>query len=394
MLKTNVMFLFCFILYFIVFRRPRKADRTPLEDATGNLKSSSDLNLNSISTSVPIRTTRASRLRAAAANQSDSSLSPRKSNRSSSAQSLLEENKNKSPKNSKIIERDKNKSSPNKKTSHQKENQKSISPSCVSDKEIGAIRSKPKHSISKNILEKDKLNLLVSSSKVNNVDETNGLKIENTENTVIESNESKNSDIESKDNTSVDLRVHGEEILNEILLDKSISLSLEKEKFEDLFNRCVIEDEKEEDFSQLNNTNNYSDSNHTNVLNISHKSNIPIIQEPVVKKIDVIVKLEDSVVVPMGVKDEVGGLLGAVCVRKVERFSELLSNLCSPCEADVLFEDILVENGIDSSGESVSKTLQPFAKKRLNYLELLSFLQLYTGPVKAGLQFKLDEIID
>ncbi|KAI8426062.1 hypothetical protein MSG28_005026, partial [Choristoneura fumiferana] len=333
-------------------RRPRKADRTPLEDATGNLKSSSDLNLNSISTSVPIRTTRTSRLRAAAANQSDSSPSPRKSNRSSSAQSLLEENKNKSPKNSKIIERDKNKSSPNKKTSHQKENQKSISSSCVSDKEIGAIRSKPKHSISKNILEKDKLNLLVSSSKVNNVDKTNGLKNENTHNAVIEDNESNNTDIESKENTSVHLRVNDEEILNEILLDKSISPSLEKEKFEDLFNRCVMEDEKDQDFSPLNYTDNYSESNYSNVLNISHKSNIPIIQEPVVKKIDVIVKLEDSVVVPIGVKDEVGGLLGAVCVRKVERFSELLSNLCSPCEADVLFEDILVENGIDSSGES------------------------------------------
>ncbi|XP_063382167.1 uncharacterized protein LOC134668655 [Cydia fagiglandana] len=329
-------------------RRPRRAERTPLEEPAANLKSSSELNLNSISTSVPIRTTRTSRLRAAAANHADSSSSPRKSTRSSSVQSLLEDNK-KSPKSSKIIDRDKTKSTPNKRTSNQKENQKAIPDTCLSDKEIGAIRSKPKHS-SKNILEKDKLNLLVSSPKEINVDENSGLKLEKTQ-FEIEDIESKDSDVESKENVTTDLHVSGEEILNEVLLDKTISPSLEKEKFEDLFNRCVVEEEKVQK-KPLNNNDNYLDNNLTNVLNNSHKSNIPIMKEPAIKKLDVIMKLEDSVVVPM-VKDvEVGGLLGAVCVRKVERFSELLSNLCSPCEADVLFEDILVENGIDSGGES------------------------------------------
>ncbi|XP_061714904.1 uncharacterized protein LOC133523383 isoform X2 [Cydia pomonella] len=324
-------------------RRPRRAERTPLEETAANLKSSSELNLNSISTSVPIRTTRTSRLRAAAATHSDSSPFPRKSTRSSSVQSLLEDSKNKSPKSSKIIDRDKTKSTPNKRTSNQKENQKTIPDTCLSDKEIGAIKSKPKHS-NKNILEKDKLNLLVSSPKDNNVDEFSGLKLEKTE-SEIELN------VESNENVTTGLHVSGEEILNEVLLDKSISTSLEKEKFEDLFNTCAVEDEKVQK-KQLNNNGKFLDNNLTNVLNNSHKSNIPIMKEPAIKKIDVIVKLEDSVVVPM-VKDvEVGGLLGAVCVRKVERFSELLSNLCSPCEADVLFEDILVENGFDSGGES------------------------------------------
>ncbi|XP_063363239.1 uncharacterized protein LOC134652016 [Cydia amplana] len=326
-------------------RRPRRAERTPLDEATANLKSSSELNLNSISTSVPIRTTRTSRLRAAAANHSDSSPSPRKSTRSSSVQSLLEDNKNKSPKSSKIIDRDKTKSTPNKRTSNQKENQKAIPDTCLSDKEIGAIRSKPKHS-SKNILEKDKLNLLVSSPKEKNVDENSCLKLEKTQ-FEIENIESKDSD----ENETTGLHVSGEDILNEVLLNKSISPSLEKEKFEHLFNTCVVEEDKVQT-KQLNNNDNYLDNNLTNVLNNSHKSYIPIMKEPAIKKLDVIVKLEDSVVVPM-VKDlEVGGLLGAVCVRKVERFSELLSNLCSPCDADVLFEDILVENGIDSGGES------------------------------------------
>ncbi|KAM3966427.1 LOW QUALITY PROTEIN: supervillin [Aphomia sociella] len=88
------------------------------------------------------------------------------------------------------------------------------------------------------------------------------------------------------------------------------------------------------------------------VLNYSHKnSNIPVKQEASLNKVVNIVKLENSgEVVPKVVKDEeVGGLLGAVCVRKVERFSELLSNLCSPREADILFEDVLVENGIDGN---------------------------------------------
>lgn len=53
----------------------------------------------------------------------------------------------------------------------------------------------------------------------------------------------------------------------------------------------------------------------------------------------------DSVVpIQLEESDVGGGLLEVVCVPRVERFSELLSNLCSPCDADILFEDILVGN--------------------------------------------------
>ncbi|XP_041987273.1 supervillin-like isoform X6 [Aricia agestis] len=242
-------------------RRPKKAgSRTPLEDAAHNQKSSSELNLYTASTSVPIRTTRTSRLRAAAANND---YQPRKSRRSSSELSLLED-KNRTPKNSKLVDRDKQRTT-NRRQSHEKENLKNTS---FPDKD-GA--KKLKHS-SKNTLEKDKL-ILVTSPKHRN-----------------------------DQNFKIDRSKATEESSND------------KDKFDEIYDELQTKD----------------------IPNIEVKlAEVPV--ELVSVKVDVPNKSE--------------GLLGAVCVRKVERFSELLSNLCSPCEADVLFEDILVENGIDGQNE-------------------------------------------
>ncbi|KAM3966431.1 uncharacterized protein ACR2FA_012740 [Aphomia sociella] len=163
-------------------RRPRKpADMSQSADTADHLKSSSEVNLNTASTSVPIRTTRASRLRAAASVHSDSSPSPRKSNRSSSVQSLLEDGKNKTPKSSKIVDRDK-RSNLNKRQSNEKENMKVAAPASFSDKEIGAIKMKSKHSTNKTILEKDKSNYLMISPKVKNGGEKISSKLEERKN--------------------------------------------------------------------------------------------------------------------------------------------------------------------------------------------------------------------
>ncbi|XP_049874124.1 supervillin-like isoform X2 [Pectinophora gossypiella] len=309
-------------------RRSRKlASQTPPEDSASPLKSSSELNLNTASTSVPIRTTRASRLRAAAASQSESSPTLRKSNRSSSAQSL-EDDKAKKNKSSKIIDRDKVRSVA-RRQSHEKENLKSASTTCFPEKDIGAIKSKPKHSINKNILEKDKSNFIAASVKGKNVDEKCSK---------LDDRRKRNS-VDNKSITVSDeekpLLVNGDELFDELLGDKS----LEKEKLEDLFND-LIENEDIQKKIDLK-----TEDSDTNVRLNGHKD-IPVLEA-------VEVKVEDSGVVPKEVKSEgVGGLLGAVCVRRVERFSELLSNLCSPCDADLLFEDILVENGIDGDDES------------------------------------------
>lgn len=332
-------------VFLYYFRRPRRTADQSSEDPAGHLKSSSELNLAAASTSVPIRTTRTSRLRAAAANHSDSSPSLRKSNRSSSAQSL-EDVKTKKPKNAKIIERDKGKSNINRRQSHEKENLKSASSTCFPDKEIGAIRSKPKHSINKNILEKDKSNVLASSLKgKHNVDEKLNSKLDDKRktNSSIEGTKSKVKDEERP------LLVNGEDILDEILADNNLSDSLEKEKFEELFNDLVVEDKNVQENVAFK-INEVSQDEEL-MLNDNKKIvNIPVSDEEIEVNN---VKVEDSGVVPK-VKDGGMGLLGVVCVPKVERFSELLSNLCSPCEADLLFEDILVENGIDGGGDIVS----------------------------------------
>ncbi|CAH0729957.1 unnamed protein product, partial [Brenthis ino] len=324
-------------------RRPRKgAGRSPLEDTVTNLKSSSELNLNTASTSVPIRTTRTSRLRAAAANNSDSCQSPKKSNRSSSVLSLLEEEKNKSPKTAKIVDRDKTRINSNRRQSHEKENLK-IATTSFLEKENGAIRSKLKHSSNKNILEKDKSNFLVSSPKGKIVDEKNFLKLDEKQKRISLTDDSKISSVNDEDKS-----INVDDILNDILSDKNLSNSLEKDRFEDIYNDLIEDKSNEIQVDVLR-----GDNKLENELKSSHSNSyIPIKESVAINKVDK-VKNENGVV-PKLVKSEVG-LLGAVCVRKVERFSELLSNLCSPCEADILFEDILVENGINGANASRAK---------------------------------------
>ncbi|XP_075978885.1 uncharacterized protein LOC142978355 isoform X3 [Anticarsia gemmatalis] len=322
-------------------RRPKRtSDRTPPEDVAAHLKSSSELNLNTASTSVPIRTTRTSRLRAAAATHSDTSPSPRKSNRSSSVQSLLEDGKTKSPKNSKLLDRDKARS---RRQSNEKENYKSASATRF-DKDIGAIKTKSKHSINKTILEKDKSNFIMTSPKEKNVDEKSSSKIDEIRNKKSINEEKLTKRIEVK-NEKKPLRVNSEEFFNDIVNEKDITNSLERERIEDLFNNLVVDDvENQNGIEILINDEVLADDG----LKYSHNSCIPAADKAIDVNVDN-VKVEDSVVPK--VKEDVGGLLGAVCVRKVERFSELLSNLCSPCEADILFEDILVENGIDGDNQ-------------------------------------------
>lgn len=309
-----------------------------------HLKSSSELNLNTASTSVPIRTTRTSRLRAAAATHPDASPSPRKSNRSASVQSLLEDAKTKSPKNSKLLDRDKVRS--NRRQSNEKENFKSASTTRF-DKEIGAIKTKSKHSITKNILEKDKNNFLMTSPKGNNVDEKRSSKLDDSRH-MNSINEEKKTNSDKYDRTNEKpLRVNSEEFFNDIVNEKDMSNSIDEERIDDLFNNLVVDDVETQNGIEINMNDQILDGNG---LKYSHNSCIPAADKAIdVNNVD---NVEDSVVPK--VKEDVGGLLGAVCVRKVERFSELLSNLCSPCEADILFEDILVENGIDGDNGLVS----------------------------------------
>ncbi|KPI97232.1 hypothetical protein RR46_09139 [Papilio xuthus] len=323
-------------------RRPKKAtNQTPSEKTANHLKSSSEINLNTATTSLPIRTTRTSRLRAAAANV-DTSTSPKKTNnRSSSVNSLMEDDK--TSKNSKVIERDKVRTN-NRRQSNEKENLKSMATTtCVLDKEIGAIRTKLKHSINKNILAKDKSNFIVTSPKGKTVDEKNS-----------PNNDEKKSLTDDNVVNLIDGDKHEnvDEIFNNILGDKTLSTSMEKETFENLFNDIVVGNNIKD--STVERINEALDANvmhqQRELKNNQKNSHIPIVKDnKIVHKTDSYVNLEERCVVPKVKSADVGGLLGAVCVRKVERFSELLSNLCSPCEADLLFEDILVENGINDS---------------------------------------------
>ncbi|KPJ08027.1 hypothetical protein RR48_05310 [Papilio machaon] len=323
-------------------RRPKKAmNRSPSEKTASNLKSSSEINLNTATTSLPIRTTRTSRLRAAAANV-DSSTSPKKTNnRSSSTNSLMEDDK--TSKNSKVIERDKVRTN-YRRQSNEKENLKSMATTtCVLDKEIGAIRTKLKHSINKNILAKDKSNFIVTSPKGKTVDEKNS-----------PNNDEKKSSTDDNVVNIIDDEKHEnvDEIFNNILGDKTLSTSMEKETFENLFNDIVVGNNIKDRNVEISINNEALDTNilsqQRELKNNQKNSHIPIVKETkIVHKNDSYVNLEERCVVPKVKSADVGGLLGAVCVRKVERFSELLSNLCSPCEADLLFEDILVENGIN-----------------------------------------------
>lgn len=314
--------------FYVNFRRGRKAvNRTSPVDPAADLKSASEFNLNTASTSVPIRTTRTSRLRAAAANHSDSSLTLRKSNISSSVQSLEDDKTNK-PKTSKVIDRDKTKSVTNRRQNHEKENLKSASTTCFPEKEYGAIRSKPKHSINKNILEKDKSSLL-ASTKGKVVDEKSSSKLEVIK---LRNSPEKTNNLEQEQTPLIS--ASSEELFNEILADKRHSGSLETKTFEDLFKDDDADSDIMKTYVPLENFSDKSKLNHC------HKDNIPD-EDVAVSK--VIVK--ESGEVPKVVKNEGGsGFLGVVCVPKVERFSELLSNLCAPCEADVLFEDVLAGN--------------------------------------------------
>ncbi|CAH4032889.1 unnamed protein product [Pieris brassicae] len=283
-------------------RRPRKAvPKSP--EISSQLHSSSELNLNTASTSVPIRTTRTSRLRAAAASNADSS--PKKNNRSSSVQSLLDDDNSKA--------KDKKRPLTNRRQSHEKENIKNIS----TTSKDGAIRKK--HSTNKNILEKDKSNLLVCTPKGRNVDVKYNSKIDTTTSKLV-------TDVVSikEDEGNVD------DVFNNILGENTPN-SLDKENFEELYKDLVEDSNGDEDVLIDNRK-----------LKYSNKSNIPIVKDD----LDVIVKCNGDVP-----KVKEVGLLGAVCIRKVERFSELFHNLCAPCEADVLFEDLLVDNGIDTTND-------------------------------------------
>ncbi|CAG9561403.1 unnamed protein product [Danaus chrysippus] len=307
-------------------RRPKReaAGRSPLEDTATNLKSSSELNINIATTSVPIRTTRTSRLRAAAANNSDTCQSPRRSprnRRSSSEQSLLEDDKNRTSKNTKILDRDKTRSNYRRQI-NEKENFKSSSTTCFPERDNGAIRSKLKHSTNKNIIEKDKNISLAKSPRERNVDGT-GMK------TLTDDSKLVNKD----DSVDVD------EILNDILADDR-----GKDRYQYLYNDLTVDNNIKINVSVSDEASAESELKH------SHKNSCIPVKDKLVDNDSV--KL---VGVP-NVKTDVG-LLGAVCVRKVERFSELLSNLCSPCEADILFEDVLVENGINGDSGSVSEIL-------------------------------------
>ncbi|XP_068618233.1 uncharacterized protein [Battus philenor] len=336
-------------------RRPKKTvNRMPSEDSPTHLKSSSELNLNTASTSVPIRTTRASRLRAAAANNVDPSTSPKKTNnRSSSVHSLIEDDKTKSNRNSRIIDRDKTRTHL-RRQSNEKENLKSCSTSSAVDKENGAIRTKLKHSINKNILAKDKSNLIVTSSKEKHDDEKNISNGDEKENTLTEGDL-----VNLKDGGKID---NVDEIFNNILYDKNVSNSMEKETFENLFHDIVVGNNVNDNNIEhkINNktVNDDSLSNQQRELKNNHKNSyIPVKETKISNKNDNYVNIDNRCVVPKVKEVAVGGLLGAVCVRKVEKFSELLSNLCSPCEADLLFEDILVENGIN--GDCSRRTKGP-----------------------------------
>lgn len=290
---------------------------------------------------MPIRTTRTSRLRAAAANNSDSCQSPKKSNRSSSVLSLLDDEK-KSPKHAKIVDRDKMRINSSRRHSHEKENLK-VATTSFPEKDNGAIRSKLKHSNNKNIIEKDKNNFLVNSPKGKIVDEKSFLKLDERKKSVPLTDESKISSLNDEDK-SVDV----DDILNDILCDKNVSNNVEKERFEDIYNDLIVNKSSE----VKTNISKGEKTLEKELKNYSNNSYIPIKESTAINKVDK-VKNENGVVSKL-VKSEVG-LLGAVCVRKVERFSELLSNLCSPCEADILFEDILVENGINGDSSLVSK---------------------------------------
>lgn len=263
----------------------------------------------------------------------------------------MEDDKSKTTKNSKVIERDKVRIH-NRRQSNEKENLKSMATStCVLDKEIGAIRTKLKHSINKNILAKDKSNFIVTSPKGRIVD-----------NKSIPNNDEKRKSL--TDDNVVNL-LDGEkhenvdEIFNNILGDKTLSNSMEKETFENLFNDIVVGNNIKDSNVEIKINNEALDANvlhqQRELKNNQKNSHIPIVKETkIVHKNDSYVHLEERCVVPKVKSADVGGLLGAVCVRKVERFSELLSNLCSPCEADLLFEDILVENGINGDCAPVS----------------------------------------
>ncbi|VVC98510.1 unnamed protein product, partial [Leptidea sinapis] len=300
-------------------RQSRKSRASAAE-----LESTSELNLITALPSVPIRTTRTSRLRAAAASNSNK----KKSNRSSSVQLLLEDDTSKSGKNAKIIDRDKTKQSNNRRQSCEKENI-SVSPTFL-DNDIGAIKTK--HSISKNILEKDKekCSVLISSPKGKAIDSKYNSKIDATfrRNLVAET-----SVVNWKDETNVDEVFNG-------LLDKTSSL--DKEEFDVLFKDIV--ESKEVDV-----VNGDGPVLRDSELKFSNNVDIPIIN----KEFNDI----SCVQICNGDVPKVNevGLLGAVCVRKVERFSELLSNLCSPREADDLFEHLLTENEIHSSSNLRAK---------------------------------------
>ncbi|OWR54667.1 hypothetical protein KGM_201940 [Danaus plexippus plexippus] len=306
-------------------RRPKReaAGRSPLEDTATNLKSSSELNINIATTSVPIRTTRTSRLRAAAANNSDTCQSPKRSNRRSSSElSLLEDDKTKTSKNAKILDRDKTRINYRRQI-NEKENFKSSLTTCFPERDNGAIRSKLKHSTNKNIIEKDKNISLAKSPRERNVDGT-GMKTMTDD-----------SKLDNKDDGNVDV----DEILNDILADDK-----EKDRYQYLYNDITVDSNIKVNVSVSDEASSESE------LKYSHKNSCIPVKDKLVDNDSV--KL---VGVP-NVKSDVG-LLGAVCVRKVERFSELLSNLCSPCEADILFEDVLVENGIN--GNSGSRVKAP-----------------------------------
>ncbi|GBP61302.1 hypothetical protein EVAR_53215_1 [Eumeta japonica] len=326
-------------------RRPRKVEQVDSGDSVSHMKSSSELNISVASTSVPIRTTRTSRLRAAAASNSSDS-SPRKSSRSSSVTSLLEDAKYKSLRNP-IVDRDKSKLETNRRQSYEeKENLKRNSGRNLLEKEIGAIKTKTKHSISKNAIDKDKSKNLVISNKLSPGKESNSredrgnVKHEDSKKPLTNNKLYKNKVFSQNVITSSRNRDKRLKETNLTIKNPPNPISSTRKNV-----KLKINDEE---YELLNSSDEPMLKNYGHKIASFNDEELGLNVNDEAAK----VKSETSVsVVPILTENGPRGLLGAVCVRKVERFSELLSNLCSPGEADLLFEDILAENGLGESLE-------------------------------------------
>lgn len=337
-------------------------DRQLSED-NDHLNASSELSLDSPTSSLSIRSTRTSRLRAAAAIQDSS-----KKARSSSVTSLVapEDAKNRTIRSARGVEREKRFAN-RKQSREEKENVKAS----TVQKDNGANKTKPKHSIVK--LDKDKSKILVISPKR----KEDNLALEKVPNGDARTHftEVKNEVVRLENS----FKVKGEEILEELL-----NGSAEKDQCENLFNDLLENNFQDAVTLNLNDgvPDNLAvsfivDGLNTNSQKVHVYSSVPknVIKENALSHGDEMIiptasALHDVVIaetpqattdtakdiVSVMPVDEQFDQLSVKCVRKVSRFSELLSNLCSPYEADLLFEDMLAEEGRDSKEDTVSYT--------------------------------------